>query len=61
MAEHTITVTIRTDAEYEQLQKRAYKQRRDETQQLNTEVERLLTPKTTRQSSGKQSKLRQAA
>lgn len=58
MAEHDITVTILTDVEYQELQKRAKKQRRDETQQLNTEVERLLTPKKT---NGKQNKLKVAA
>lgn len=48
MAEHTITVTIRTDAEYETLERRAAKQWRDATQQLSAEVERLLAPKVER-------------
>lgn len=42
MAEHEITVTIRTDEEYTALQELARRQWRDETQQLNTEVERVL-------------------
>lgn len=61
MAEHEITVTILTDAEYQELQKRAKKQRRDETQQLNTEVERILTPKITRAMGGTRRGARQAA